>query len=96
MRSGAQTPGRPSLASFLGRARKEGPAGRPHQNQRAEGTIKKIFLVRAQIENGGLQPALQKQFTKTLMHWDVSTPSHKQSITKEIKQSTIPLAALAL
>ncbi|WP_132038632.1 hypothetical protein [Iodobacter fluviatilis] len=31
------------FASFLGHTRKEGPAGRPHQNQRAEGT-KKIFL----------------------------------------------------
>ncbi|MEJ2794585.1 hypothetical protein WAE56_14315 [Iodobacter sp. LRB] len=31
------------LASFLGRARKEGPAGRPHLNQLAEGTKKELF-----------------------------------------------------
>jgi hypothetical protein len=46
--SAAQEPscfvGWPSLASFLGHTRKEGPAGGPHLNQRAEGT-KKVFFI---------------------------------------------------
>ncbi len=42
------------VSGLYSHTRKEGPAGRPHLNQRAEGT-KKIFLIRVS-KNGGFHP----------------------------------------
>jgi hypothetical protein len=63
------------LASFLGRARKEGPAGRPHLNQRAEGT-KKIFLTL--VSAYGVSPALQIQKSSTTLKKSIYTEMIEQ------------------
>ncbi|PHU99585.1 hypothetical protein CSQ88_21720 [Iodobacter sp. BJB302] len=56
--------GWPSFASFLGHTRKEGPAGRPHLNQRAEGT-KKVFVTLLRAH--GVKPAKFKGFNHPAM-----------------------------